>query len=92
MQSFFGQFFKGCILFTADDFSIHKGFDAKIHKIDPCLYFVLVILGGGIGDLNIGRVGIIRTILTLILLTAKIVNQPLRRIKGGFGTINGGIP
>ena len=92
LQSFFGQFFKGCILFTADDFSIHKGFDAKIHKIDPCLYFVLVVLSSGVGNTHICKVGVVRTILTLIFLTTKIVNQPLRRIKGGFGTINGRNP
>ena len=92
LQSFFGQFFKRSILFTADDFSIRKGFNAKIHKVDPCLNLVLVILCGGVGNTYIGKIGVVRTILTLILLTAKIINEMLRRIKGGFGTLNGRNP
>ena len=92
LQSFFGQFFKGRILLTADDLAICKSFDAEIHKIDPCLYFVLVILCGGVGNTYIGKIGVVRTILTLILLTAKIINEMLRRIKGGFGTLNGRNP
>ena len=71
LQSFFGQFFKGRILHTADDLAICKSFDAEIHKVDPCLYFVLVILCGGVGNTYIGKIGVVRTILTLILLTAK---------------------
>ena len=92
LQSFFGQFFKGSILLTADDFAVCKSFDAEIHKVDPCLYFVLVVLSRGVGNADISKVGIVRTVLTLILLTAKIINEMLRRIKGGFGTLNGRNP
>lgn len=67
----FGQFFNGRILLTADDFAVCKSFDAEIHKVDPCLYFVLVVLSRGVGNADISKVGIVRTVLTLILLTAK---------------------
>ena len=77
LQSFFGQFFKGRILLTADDLAICKSFDAEIHKIDPCLYFVLVILCGGVGNTHIGKVGKIRTDLLLVFLTAEIINDSL---------------
>ena len=87
LQSFFGQFFNGRILLTADDFSIRKGFNAKIHKVDPCLNLVLVILCGGIGNTYIGKVGVIRTVLTLILLTAKIINEMLRLVQSIFRQI-----
>ena len=87
MQSLFGQFLKRSILFTADDFSIHKSFNAKIHKVDPCLNLVLVILCGGIGNTYIGKVGVIRTVLTLILLTAKIINEMLRLVQRIFRQI-----
>ena len=87
MQSFFGQFFKGRILLTADDLAICKSFDAEIHKIDPCLYFVLVVLSGGIGNADISKIGVVRTILTLILLTAKIINEMLRLVQSIFQQI-----
>ena len=77
LQSLFGQFFKRSILFTADCFAVHKGFNAKIHKIDPCLYFVLVVLSRGVGNAHIGKVGKIRTVLLLIFLTAEIINDSL---------------
>ena len=81
LQSLIGQFFKRIIPFTADDFSICKGFDAKIHKIDPCLYFVLVVLRRSVGNTHIGKVGVIRTVLLLVFLTAKIINDLLRFIQ-----------
>ena len=81
LQSLIGQFFKRIILFTADDFSICKGFDAKIHKIDPCLYFVLVVLRRSVGNTHIGKVGVIRTVLLLVFLTAEIINDLLRFIQ-----------
>ena len=87
LQSFFGQFFNGRILLTADDFSIRKGFNAKIHKVDPCLNLVLVILCGGVGNADISKVGVIRTVLTLILLTAKIINEMLRLVQSIFRQI-----
>ena len=87
LQSFFGQFFKGSILFTADCFAVHKGFNAKIHKIDPCLYFVLVVLSRGVGNADISKIGVVRTVLTLILLTAKIINEMLRLIQSIFRQI-----
>ena len=87
LQSFFGQFFKGRILHTADDLAICKSFDAEIHKVDPCLYFVLVILCGGVGNTYIGKIGVVRTILTLILLTAKIINEMLRLVQSIFRQI-----
>ena len=87
LQSLIGQFFKRIILFTADDFSICKGFDAKIHKIDPCLYFVLVVLSRGVGNADISKIGVVRTILTLILLTAKIINETLRLVQSIFRQI-----
>ena len=87
LQSFFGQFFKGRILHTADDLAICKSFDAEIHKVDPCLYFVLVVLCGGVGNADISKVGIVRTILTLILLTAKIINEMLRLVQSIFRQI-----
>ena len=87
LQSFFGQFFKGRILLTADDLAVGKSFDAEIHKIDPCLYFVLVVLSGGIGNADISKIGVVRTILTLILLTAKIINEMLRLVQSIFRQI-----
>ena len=87
MQSFFGQFFNGRILLTADDFAVCKSFDAEIHKVDPCLYFVLVVLSRGVGNADISKVGIVRTVLTLILLTAKIINEMLRFIQSIFRQI-----
>ena len=87
MQSFFGQFFKGRILLTADDLAVCKSFDAEIHKIDPCLYFVLVVLSRGVGNADISKVGIVRTVLTLILLTAKIINETLRLVQRIFRQI-----
>ena len=92
LKSFFDQFFNGRILHTADDLAVCKSFDAEIHKIDPCLYFVLIVLSRGVGNADISKIGVVRTILTLILLTAKIINETLRRIKGGFGTLNGRNP
>ena len=77
MQSLIGQFFKRIKLLTADDFSICKGFNAKIHKIDPCLYFVLVVLRRSVGNTHIGKVSVIRTVLLLIFLTAEIINDSL---------------
>ena len=76
LQSLFGQFLKRSILFTADDFSICKGFNAKIHKIDSCLYFVLIVLSRGVGNTHICKVGVIRTVLLLVFLTAEIINEP----------------
>ena len=87
LQSFFGQFFNGRILLTADDFAVCKSFDAEIHKVDPCLYFVLVVLSRGVGNADISKVGIVRTVLTLILLTAKIINEMLRFIQSIFRQI-----
>ena len=87
LQSFFGQFFKGHILLTADDLAVCKSFDAEIHKIDPCLYFVLVVLSRGVGNADISKVGIVRTVLTLILLTAKIINETLRLVQRIFRQI-----
>ena len=87
LQSFFGQFFKGRILLTADDFAVCKSFDAEIHKVDPCLYFVLVVLSGSIGNADISKIGVVRTILTLILLTAKIINEMLRLVQSIFRQI-----
>ena len=76
LQSLIGQFFKRIILLTADDFSICKGFNAKIHKVDPCLNLVLVVLSRGVGNTNIGKVSVIRTVLLLVFLTAEIINEP----------------
>ena len=87
LQSFFGQFFKGRILHTADDLAICKSFDAEIHKVDPCLYFVLVVLSRGVGNADISKVGVVRTVLTLILLTAKIINEMLRLVQSIFRQI-----
>jgi len=87
LQSFFGQFFKGRILLTADDFAVCKSFDAEIHKVDPCLNLVPVVLCRGVGNTYIGKVGVIRTVLTLILLTAKIINEMLRFIQSIFRQI-----
>ena len=87
MQSFFGQFFKGRILLTADDLAVCKSFDTKIHKIDPCLYFVLVVLSRGVGNADISKIGVVRTTLTLILLTAKIINEMLRLAQSIFRQI-----
>ena len=87
LQTLFGQFLKRSILLTADDFSIRKGFNAEIHKVDPCLNLVLVILCGGIGNTYIVKVGVIRTVLTLILLTAKIINEMLRLVQSIFRQI-----
>ena len=87
LQSFFGQFFNGRILPTADDFSIRKGFNAKIHKVDPCLNLVPVVLCGSVGNTYIGKVSVIRTVLTLILLTAKIINEMLRLVQSIFRQI-----
>ena len=87
LQSYFGQFFNGRILHTSDDFAVCKSFDAKIHKIDPCLYFVLVVLSRGVGNADISKVGVVRTILTLILLTAKIINEMLRLVQSIFRQI-----
>ena len=87
LQSFFGQFFKGRILHTADDLAVCKSFDAEIHKIDPCLYFVLVVLSRGVGNADISKIGVVRTILTLILLTAKIINEMLRLVQSIFRQI-----
>ena len=87
LQSFFGQFFNGCILHTADDLTVCKSFNAEIHKVDPCLYFVLVVLCGGVGNTYIGKVSVIRTVLTLILLTAKIINEMLRLVQSIFRQI-----
>ena len=87
MQSFFGQFFKGRILLTADDFAVCKSFDAEIHKVDPCLNLVPVVLCRGVGNTYIGKVGVIRTVLTLILLTAKIINEMLRLVQSIFRQI-----
>ena len=87
LQSFFGQFFKGRILLTADDLAVCKSFDTKIHKIDPCLYFVLVVLSRGVGNADISKIGVVRTTLTLILLTAKIINEMLRLAQSIFRQI-----
>lgn len=67
----FGQFFKGRILLTADDLAVCKSFDTEIHKVDPCLNLVPVVLCGGVGNTYIGKVSVIRAVPTLILLTAK---------------------
>ena len=48
---------------------------------------MLVILCGGIGNTHIGKVGVIRTVLTLILLTAKIINEMLRLVQSIFRQI-----
>ena len=87
LQSFFGQFFKGRILHTADDLAVCKSFDTEIHKVDPCLYFMLVILCGGVGNADISKVDVVRTTLTLILLTAKIINEMLRLVQSIFRQI-----
>ena len=87
LQSLFGQFFNGRILHTADDLAICKSFDAEIHKVDPCLYFVLVVLSRGVGNADISKVGVVRTVLTLILLTAKIINEMLRLVQSIFRQI-----
>ena len=87
LQSFFGQFFKGRILHTADDLAVCKSFDAEIHKVDPCLNLVLVVLSGGIGNADISKIGVVRTLLTLILLTAKIINEMLRLVQSIFRQI-----
>ena len=87
LQSFFGQFFKGRILLTADDLAVCKSFDAEIHKVDPCLYFVLVVLSRGVGNADISKVGVVRTVLTPILLTAKIINEMLRLVQSIFRQI-----
>ena len=87
LQSFFGQFFNGRILHTSDDLAVCKSFDAEIHKIDPCLYFVLVVLSRGVGNADISKIGVVRTILTLILLTAKIINEMLRLVQSIFRQI-----
>ena len=87
LQSFFGQFFKGRILHTSDDLAVCKSFDAEIHKVDPCLYFVLVVLSRGVGNADISKIGVVRTILTLILLTAKIINEMLRLVQSIFRQI-----
>ena len=87
LQSFFGQFFKGRILLTADDLAVCKSFDTEIHKVDPCLNLVPVVLCGGVGNTYIGKVSVIRTVLTLILLTAKIINEMLRLVQSIFRQI-----
>ena len=87
LQSFFGQFFKGRILHTADDLAVCKSFDAEIHKVDPCLNLVPVVLCGSVGNTYIGKVGVIRTVLTLILLTAKTINEMLRLVQSIFRQI-----
>ena len=87
LKSFFDQFFNGRILHTADDLAVCKSFDAEIHKIDPCLYFVLIVLSRGVGNADISKIGVVRTILTLILLTAKIINETLRLVQSIFRQI-----
>ena len=48
---------------------------------------MLVILCGGVGNTYIGKIGVVRTILTLILLTAKIINEMLRLVQSIFRQI-----
>ena len=42
---------------------------------------MLVVLSRGVGNADISKIGVVRTILTLILLTAKIINEMLRFIQ-----------
>ena len=48
---------------------------------------MLVVLSRGVGNADISKVGIVRTILTLILLTAKIINEMLRLVQRIFRQI-----
>ncbi len=63
----------------------------KSTRLTLACIFVLVVLCRGVGNAYIGKIGIIRTVLSLVFLTAEIINEMLHHIKGGFGSM-GGIP
>ena len=48
---------------------------------------MLVVLSRGVGNADISKVGVVRTVLTLILLTAKIINETLRLVQSIFRQI-----
>ena len=48
---------------------------------------MLVVLSRGVGNADISKIGVVRTILTLILLTAKIINEMLRLVQSIFRQI-----
>ena len=74
MKSFFDQFFNGRILHTADDLAVCKSFDAEIHKIDPCLYFVLIVLSRGVGNADISKIG-----CKVWIYKGEVLNSTLRQ-------------
>ena len=48
---------------------------------------MLIVLSRGVGNADISKIGVVRTILTLILLTAKIINETLRLVQSIFRQI-----
>ena len=83
LQTPFDHIFKRRKLFAPDNFSVYKGFKPVIHKINSRLNFVLIIFGCRISKLHIGKVCVIRTLVTLKLLTAILIYERFCRIQFG---------
>ena len=81
LQTPFDHIFKRRKLFAPDNFSVYKGFKPVIHKINSRLNFVLIIFGCRISKLHIGKVCVIRTLVTLKLLTAILIYERFCRIQ-----------
>ncbi len=70
------QFPQAVIAALLHAYIVHKLADAEIQQIDLHLDFVLLILGGGIGDTDMLRVGEVH-FLNLVLISAKVADKLL---------------
>ena len=71
------QLCKAAVLHLIDKCVIKIRFHPEIHKVDDCLNGMLLILCCGKGNLYVGQVGVIRTLIRFKFPIAELINQSL---------------
>ena len=84
LQTSLGHILKTVILLGTDNRTVHKGFNLEVYKVDIRLNFVLVIFGSSVCHIDFGKIGVVRTFVTLKFLSTVFVNNLLCNIKGRF--------
>ena len=84
LQTSLGHILKTVVLFGADNRTVNKGFNLEVHKVNIRLNFVLIVLGRSVCHIDFGKVGIVRTFVTLKFFSTVFVNNLLCNIKGRF--------
>ncbi len=71
------QVIQGHIFLAAYELAVNKGVYLKLRQINRHLDFVLVVLGGGVGNAHIGQVRVVSALVLPVFLTAESINKIL---------------